>query len=101
MASNWKDVRARSGLDKDRVAARQERLLAEVRAHRLAEVRNRRNLTQEQLAERMGVTQPRISAIERSGVVSTEIETIRKYVAALGGSLEIVADFGDERLVLG
>lgn len=49
----------------------------------------------------MGVTQPRISAIERSGVVSSEIETIRKYVAALGGSLEIVADFGDERLVLG
>jgi hypothetical protein len=40
-ASNWKDVRARSGLDKERVAAHTERMLAEVRAHRLAEIRRR------------------------------------------------------------
>jgi signal transduction histidine kinase len=29
------------------------------------------------------------------------LSTIRKYVEAIGGKLEIVADFGDERLVLG
>lgn len=101
MASNWKDVRARSGLNKDRVTAAQERMVAEVRAHRLAELRARQQMTQEQLAARMGVSQPRVSAIERGEVSAVETETIRKYVAALGGKLEIVADFGDEKLVLG
>ena len=101
MASNWKDVRARSGLDKQRVADAQERIVAEVRAHRLAELRARQHITQEELAERMGVSQPRVSAIERGQVAATEVETVRKYVAALGGTLEIVANFGDERLVLG
>jgi hypothetical protein len=31
----------------------------------------------------------------------SELSTIRKYVEALGGKIEIVANFGDERLVLG
>jgi hypothetical protein len=31
----------------------------------------------------------------------SELSTIRKYVGALGGTMEIVAYFGDERLVLG
>jgi hypothetical protein len=30
-----------------------------------------------------------------------ELPTLRSYVEALGGRVEIVADFGDERLVVG
>ena len=41
IARRWKDIRAESGLNKDSVAAHQERMLAEVRAHRLAELRTR------------------------------------------------------------
>jgi hypothetical protein len=34
-------------------------------------------------------------------VGSTETGTLAAYVAALGGHLELVADFGDQRLVIG
>lgn len=73
----------------------------EVLAHRLAEARRRCRLTQGQVAEAMGVSQARVSKIERGEISRTEVETIRSYINALGGRLEIVADLGDVRLVLG
>lgn len=42
-----------------------------------------------------------MSSIERGELSRSELSTIRKYVEALGGTIEIVATFGDERLVLG
>ena len=101
MARRWKDVRAESGINKDSVAAHQERMLAEVRAHRLAELRTRQELSQIELAERMGVSQSRVSAIERGELTTAELSTISKYITALGGRLQIIADFGGEKLVLG
>jgi DNA-binding XRE family transcriptional regulator len=101
MARKWREVRAEVHLDEDRIAAHQGRMLAEVRAARLAEVRQRHKMSQTQLAERMGVSQARVSAIEKGELPATEIGTIGKYIAALGGQLQIVADFGDEKLVLG
>lgn len=100
-ARNWREVRAEAALDERAVAQHKERMVAEVRAARLADVRNELDLTQTQLAERMHVSQARVSAIETGEVESTEIGTLRKYIAALGGRLEIVADFGDRRLTLG
>ncbi|GAB3141707.1 XRE family transcriptional regulator [Micromonospora sonneratiae] len=101
MASNWRDVRARAHLDEVKVAAHKDRMLSEVRAARLAEVRKRHNLSQTEVAERMGVSQSRVSAIEKGELPAAEVGTISKYIAALGGKLEIIADFGDEKLVLG
>ena len=49
----------------------------------------------------MGVTQAGVSAIERGNLDRAEINTIAAYVTAAGGRLEIVADFGDEKLILG
>jgi DNA-binding XRE family transcriptional regulator len=100
-ARNWREVRAEAQLDEDNVAGHKQRMIAEVRAARLAEVRNELDLTQTQLAERMHVSQARVSAIETGEVDSAEVATLRKYIAALGGRLEIVADFGDRRLTLG
>ena len=101
MVSNWRDVRAQAGLDEDNITAHRERMTAEVRAARLADVRKRHNLSQTQVAERMGVSQARVSAIEHGEVTAAEVGTIAKYIAALGGQLRIVADFGDEKLVVG
>jgi hypothetical protein len=42
-----------------------------------------------------GVTQPRVSAIERGELDSVTLSTLRAYVRALGGKLRVVADFGD------
>jgi hypothetical protein len=43
----------------------------------------------------MGVRQPRVSAIERGELDVVTLSTLRAYVRALGGSLRVVADFGD------
>ena len=82
--------------DMAEIAAGMEHL----RAWRLAEMRRRLSITQDEVAERMGVTQGRVSAIEHAKHGATELRTLASYVEALGGRLEIIADFGDERLAL-
>ncbi|GLY05816.1 MULTISPECIES: helix-turn-helix transcriptional regulator [Actinoplanes] len=73
-----------------------KQMLDEARGWRLAEMRKRRGMTQEQVAAQMGVSVARVSQIE-SGSVSTQ-DVLARYVAALGGTLVLVADFGDEQL---
>jgi hypothetical protein len=75
-------------------------LVAANRARTLAEQRIRLGLTQAQVAARMGVRQERVSAIERAEPGATEVRTLAGYVEALGGRLDIVADFGAERIPL-
>jgi DNA-binding XRE family transcriptional regulator len=75
-------------------------LIAANRPRPLAEQRTRLGLTQAQVARRMGVRQERVSAIERAEPGATEIRTLASYVEALGGRLDIVADFGRDRIVL-
>jgi DNA-binding XRE family transcriptional regulator len=84
--------------DRADIAAEMEKLRAEQRAYRLAEMRRRLGFSQAQVADRMGVTQGRVSAIENAKSGATELRTIASYVEALGGRLEIIADFGDQRL---
>ncbi|WP_406045921.1 helix-turn-helix domain-containing protein [Micromonospora sp. NBC_00898] len=101
MARSWRDVRARAtNLDETKIAQHKERMRGEVRGTRLREMREHRGLTQQQVADRMGVTQPRVAAIERGEVPSTEVGTVERYVSALGGKLEMFADFEGERLAL-
>ncbi len=104
MARNWNDVRAEAvtegRLDEARVAAFSEGLRDQVRAYKLAEVRKSQHVTQSVVAAAMGVAQPRVSAIERGALSSTEVGTLRSYVEALGGRLRLVADFGDEQITV-
>jgi phage shock protein A/DNA-binding XRE family transcriptional regulator len=74
--------------------------VARYRACTLAQARERRELTQEQVARRMNVRPERVSAIERAEPGATEVRTLAAYVQALGGRLEIIAHIGDERIVL-
>jgi DNA-binding XRE family transcriptional regulator len=77
-------------------AAAVKSMLDDARGWRLAEMRKRRGMTQEQVAARMGVSVARVSQIER-GDVSTQ-DVLNRFVAALGGTLKLIADFGDEQL---
>jgi DNA-binding XRE family transcriptional regulator len=72
------------------------RILDRARAWQLAELRKERGFTQAQVAERMGVTAGRVSQIE-SGQVSGQ-DIVARYVGALGGSVMVVAVFGDGEL---
>jgi hypothetical protein len=76
-------------------------LAAGTRARTLADQRSLLGLTQEQVAHRMGVRPERVSAIERAGPGTTEVRTLASYVEALGGRLEVVADFDGDRVLLG
>ncbi|MFE1782120.1 helix-turn-helix domain-containing protein [Streptomyces sp. NPDC059506] len=86
--------------DLDDIRAGARRMVAEARAHRLAEMRKQLGLTQSDVAARMQVRQERVSAIERGRTTTAEVGTIAAYIAALGGTLEIVADFGGVRVVV-
>jgi len=103
-ARNWKDVRkeaeARGKLDEANVAEHRQRLLSEVRAYKLREIRDAYGINQDALASRLGVSQSRVSRIERGDMEHAELATLRSYIRALGGELEISARFGDERITL-
>ncbi|WP_406452985.1 helix-turn-helix domain-containing protein [Streptomyces sp. NBC_00876] len=101
---NWEDLKDEFGFSAQEAAEVEQRtaaMLSEVRAYRLAEVRKRQKMTQTAVARTLGVTQGRISAMENGAISRSEVETLAAHVAALGGQLKLVADFGDESLVLG
>ena len=75
-------------------------LVARNRARTLAEERTRLGLTQTEVAERMRVPLEQLAAIERADPGTTDVRTLVSYVEALGGRLEITAEFGGDRVVL-
>lgn len=75
-------------------------LAAKNRAYTLTEQRTRRGLTQTEVAERMGITREQLAAIERADPGTTDVQTLAAYITALGGRLEITADFAGDRILL-
>ena len=65
-------------------------LYREILEYKLRELRHLKSLTQQQLAQQLGVTQNRISKFERLDLDKSELQTIRSYVQALGGELKVV-----------
>jgi DNA-binding transcriptional regulator YiaG len=63
----------------------------------LRQLRRIQHLTQAQVATAMGTEQDRVSRLERRA--DLRLSTLREYVAALGGSLRLVADFPDREPV--
>jgi transcriptional regulator with XRE-family HTH domain len=59
----------------------------------LYELRAARSLTQEKLAEQLHVKQAAVSKLERR--TDMYVSTLRAYVRAMGGELEIIARFPD------
>ena len=64
----------------------------------LRDLRVAHTVTQQQLADLMEVRQASISKFERQDDIL--VSTLRRYVEALGGQLEIRARFPDEAVVL-
>jgi DNA-binding Xre family transcriptional regulator len=80
----------------DLKVADRQRAIEDVLA--LAELRRSRRVTQVQLAETLGISQGNVSRLERRSDVY--LSTLRAYVEALGGHLEIAAVFDDERVAV-
>jgi len=79
------------------MARAQEATDDHIRAWHLAQVRAEQDRTQEEVAQAMGVKQPRVSAIERGELDTVTLSTLRAYVRALGGTLRVIADFDDRK----
>lgn len=81
------------------VRARQkaQRMLEEMP---LQELRKARELSQQSIAEKLNMKQAAVSKMERR--TDMYISTLRSYIEAMGGTLEIVAHFpeGDVQLML-
>jgi hypothetical protein len=78
-----------------RIKARTDELIAEEMT--LGEIRKARRESQEALAKRLRVNQPEVSKIERRA--DMYVSTLRSFIEAMGGSLEIVAKFPGKPLV--
>lgn len=101
MALKYEEYLATSPVSREQRAEIEQakaQMLAEVRAYRLRELREQAGLTQTQLAERIGVGQRQVSKIESGDLDSAKIGTIRRYLEAVGGGLEVDYVVGDDRV---
>ncbi len=93
----WQDLRAKkltpAQLEQIDREVEQELLEMDLRA-----VRELAGKTQIDVAEVTDMTQSEVSRLERRG--DFRLSTLKRYVEALGGELEVVATFGDKRVRL-
>lgn len=91
MAKKFAELRARMSPEaRVRVEARVQTALQEMP---LNELRRARELAQKTVGEVLGMTQPEVSKLEQRS--DALISTVRRYIEAMGGDLDIVAHFPD------
>ena len=78
-----------------KIKARAQELIAEEMT--LSELRKARRLSQESLAEVLQVRQGDLSKFERRA--DAYLSTIRRYVVAMGGTLDLIASFPNSKPV--
>lgn len=96
-AKKWSDIRAQRFTPEELRQLDQE-IESELLEVDLRALREAAGLTQEELAQRVEITQSQLSKMERRE--DHRISTLRRYVEALGGSLEICAVIDGKRIKL-
>ncbi|MES9937209.1 MAG: XRE family transcriptional regulator [Sedimenticola sp.] len=96
MAKNFRQLR--EAMSPDAQARSHEKAMAMIADLPLAELRQARLFSQEQLAAQLDVKQPAVAKMERK--TDMYISTLRRYIEAMGGELVIRAHFpeGDVRI---
>ncbi len=89
MAKSFKILRNKMSPEAQQRAKEKTRLLLE--AMPLQELRKARALSQDEMAKTLGVKQAAVSKLERR--TDMYLSTLRKFIEAMGGNLEIVAHF--------
>jgi predicted transcriptional regulator len=64
----------------------------------LEELRKARSLSQEEVASALTVNQPAVAKLEKRG--DMHVSNLRRYIEALGGTLEITAHFAETTVVI-
>jgi predicted transcriptional regulator len=91
----WNDIK-RGKLSDKRVAELEKKVADELLEMSLRELRESLGITQQALAEAVGMAQSEVSRLERRD--DHYVSTLRKVVEALGGELEVSAVFGKKRV---
>lgn len=91
MAKSFKNLRDKMSPESKNLSAEIARNLSE--EIRLTELRNALGINQEELGELLNKKQAAISRLERRS--DMHISTLREFIKALGGKLEIIATFPD------
>ena len=91
MARNFKELQSK--MDPAAVADIEQRVRDELQRMALDELRSARQLTQTDMAEMLDVPQSSISRIEQRA--DMYLSTLRNYIHAVGGALQIQAVFPD------
>jgi DNA-binding XRE family transcriptional regulator len=94
---SWRSVRAER-LDPAAIARVKRRARAQVEELTLQQLRRKMSKTQADVARTADMTQSELSRLESRG--DHRISTLRRYVEALGGELEVIAVFGGRRVKL-
>ena len=100
MGKTLDDLLAERPGNPDAQAAHMKRMLAEVRAYKLRELREMLAMTQTDVAQVLAISQKRVSEIERGQVDFTKVDTLRRYADALGGTLKVEVQVGDETYMI-
>ena len=87
-----------SKMSPERRARVQAKVDDEIQAINMRRLREELGATQVEAAEKAAMTQPELSRLERGS--DFRLSTIRKYVNAMGGDLEIVAVVKGKRIPL-
>jgi DNA-binding XRE family transcriptional regulator len=90
----------REYMESDEHKSFERELVLSHQIYRLRLVRKRLDITQVELAKRMGVSQIRISQIENGKLESFELGTLIRYVEALGGKLSMSVELEGKHLEL-
>lgn len=83
------DWRKRRPINRDRVDQIKAAMELEAAQSRLRELREDAGFTQTTLAKVIGVGQNRVSQMECGELGTSRVDTLRKYVEATGGELEL------------
>jgi predicted transcriptional regulator len=94
------DLQRDRPVDRNLVDEAKRLMLAQMRAYALRELREIQQLTQVQLAESLHVSQNRVSRFEHGDIEKAQVDTLRRYIEALGGELKIDAIIGNQRISL-
>ena len=88
------------GITEEQMQVARERTRAEIDAYCLREARKACNMTQVELAAAMGVSQNRVSRMENGELGCMSLDSIRRYIEAIGGTMSIVANLPTGRVLL-
>jgi hypothetical protein len=98
MAKPFKILREKMSPEaQERAHKKAQQMISEMPLH---ELRRARELSQQNIADRLHMKQAAVSKMERR--TDMYISTLRSYIEAMGGSLDVIARFpeGDVRVTL-